>query len=110
MAKSGRRSILRGWRPKGHVGSSPTLCTIDIDSLDERFSLRSATPFSQVRLWEESTKTKKEGDLYMFLDRRNKNKVIIVRESPQDTAIVKDLKTGKKYLVEKKNLIEILVK
>ena len=46
----------------------------------------------------------------MFLDRRNKNKVIIVRESPQDTAIVKDLKTGKKYLVEKKNLIEILVK
>ena len=57
-----------------------------------------------------STKTKKEGDLYMFLDRRNKNKVIIVRESPQDTAIVKDLKTGKKYLVEKKNLIEILVK
>lgn len=46
----------------------------------------------------------------MFLDRRNKNKVVIVRESPQDTVIVKDLKTGKKYLVEKKNLIEILVK
>ena len=46
----------------------------------------------------------------MFLDRRNKNKVIIVRESPQDTVIVKDLKTGKKYLVEKKNLIELLIK
>ena len=55
-------------------------------------------------------KTKKEGDLYMFLDRRNKNKVIIVRESPQGTVIVKDLKTEKKYLVEKKNLVEIKVK
>ena len=55
-------------------------------------------------------KLKKEGDLYMFLDKRNKNKVIIIRESPQDTVIVKDLKTGKKYLVEKKNLTEIKVK
>ena len=55
-------------------------------------------------------KLKKEGDLYMFLDKRNKNKVIIIRESPQDTVIVKDLKTGKKYLVEKNNLVEIKVK
>lgn len=46
----------------------------------------------------------------MFLDKRNKNKVIIIRESPQDTVIVKDLKTGKKYLVEKKNLVEIKIK
>ena len=46
----------------------------------------------------------------MFLDRRNKNKVVIVKESPQGNVIVKDLKTGKKYLVEKKNLIELLIK
>lgn len=53
---------------------------------------------------------KKEGDLHMFLDKRNKNKVIIVRESSSNTVIVKDLKTGKRYLVDKENLIEIKIK
>ncbi len=44
----------------------------------------------------------------MFLDRRNKNKVIIVKESPnKKSVIVKDLKTGKRYLTEKDNLKEI---
>ena len=46
----------------------------------------------------------------MFLDKRNKNKVVIIKESPQGNVIVKDLKTGKKYLVEKKNLVEIKIK
>ena len=46
----------------------------------------------------------------MFLDKRNKNKVIIVKESPnKKSVIVRDLKSGKRYLVEKENLIEILV-
>ena len=44
----------------------------------------------------------------MFLDRRNKNKVVIVKESPnKKSVIVKDLKTGKRYLTEKDNLKEI---
>ena len=44
----------------------------------------------------------------MFLDKRNKNKVVIVKESPDKrSVIVRDLKTNKKYLVEKDNLREI---
>lgn len=44
----------------------------------------------------------------MFLDRRNKNKVIIIKESPnKKSVIVKNLKNNKKYLVEKDNLKEI---
>ena len=44
----------------------------------------------------------------MFLDKRNKNKVVIVKESPnKKSVIVRDLKTNKKYLVEKDNLKEI---
>ena len=44
----------------------------------------------------------------MFVDKRNKNKVIIIKESPnKKSVIVKDLKTGKKYLTEKDNLKEI---
>ena len=44
----------------------------------------------------------------MFLDRRDKNKVIIIKESPnKKSVIVKNLKNNKKYLVEKDNLKEI---
>ena len=44
----------------------------------------------------------------MFLDKRNKNKVVIVKESPdKKSVIIKDLKTNKKYLVKKDNLKEI---
>ena len=44
----------------------------------------------------------------MFLDKRNKNKVIITKESPnKKSVIVKNLKNNKKYLVEKDNLKEI---
>lgn len=46
----------------------------------------------------------------MFLDKRNKNKVVIVKESPDGkSVIVRDLKSGKRYLVGKENLKEILV-
>ena len=46
----------------------------------------------------------------MFLDKRNQNKVVIVKESPNNkTVIVRDLKTGKRYLVEKENLKEIII-
>lgn len=46
----------------------------------------------------------------MFLDKRNKNKVVIVKESPNNKdIIVRDLKTGKRYLVEKENLKEIVI-
>ena len=46
----------------------------------------------------------------MFLDKRNKNKVVIVKESPNNKAvIVRDLKTGKRYLVDKDNLKEIII-
>ena len=44
----------------------------------------------------------------MFLDKRNKNKVIIIKESPDKKyVIVRDLKTGNKYLVKKDELKEI---
>ncbi len=44
----------------------------------------------------------------MFLDKRNQNKVVIVKESPDKKyVIVRDLKTGKRYLVEKESLKEI---
>ena len=43
----------------------------------------------------------------MFLDRRDKNKVIIIKESPnKKSVIVKNLKNNKKYLVGKDNLKE----
>ena len=46
----------------------------------------------------------------MFLDKRNKNKVVIVKESPNGkSVIVRDLKTNKRYLTEKNNLKEIII-
>ena len=36
----------------------------------------------------------------MYLDKRNKNKVIIEKESKSNIVIVKDLKTGKRYLLD----------
>ncbi len=43
----------------------------------------------------------------MYLDIKNNRKVAIVRESPSKTVIVKDLKTGRRYLADKVNLKEI---
>jgi len=44
----------------------------------------------------------------MFIDKRNKNKVVIIKESPnKKAAIVRDLRTNKRYLVDKENLKEI---
>ena len=45
----------------------------------------------------------------MYLDKRNNNKVIIVKESSGSTVIVKDLKTSKRYLVDKSYLKEIKI-
>ena len=46
----------------------------------------------------------------MFLDKRNKNKVVIIKESPnKKSVIVRDLKTNKRYLVGKENLVELKV-
>lgn len=45
----------------------------------------------------------------MYLDKRNKNKVIIEKESKSNAVIVKDLKTGKRYLLDKTNLVELKI-
>jgi hypothetical protein len=42
----------------------------------------------------------------MYLDKRNKNKVIIIKDGSKH-AIVKSIKDSKKYLVDKKYLQEI---
>ena len=42
----------------------------------------------------------------MYLDKRNKNKVIIIKDG-KSLAIVKNLKDGKCYLVDKSSLKEI---
>lgn len=43
----------------------------------------------------------------MYIDKRNNNKVIIEKEINSTVVIVKDLKTEKRYIVEKKYLQEI---
>lgn len=43
----------------------------------------------------------------MFLDKKNNRKVIIEKENSKGIVIVKDLKTGKRYLLEKSQLVEI---
>ena len=45
----------------------------------------------------------------MYLDKRNNNKVIIVKEGSKGTVIVKSLKDGKRYLVDKSYLREIKI-
>lgn len=45
----------------------------------------------------------------MYLDKRNNNKVIIVKEGSKGTVIVKNLKDGKRYLLDKSNLKEIKI-
>lgn len=45
----------------------------------------------------------------MYLDKRNNNKVIIVKEGSSSTVLVKNLKDGKRYLVDKKDLQEIKI-
>ena len=42
----------------------------------------------------------------MYLDKRNKNKVIIIKDG-KSLAIVKNLKDSKRYLVDKSSLEEI---
>lgn len=97
-----------------HESSSLSRRTIDIGSVTEvveRYGLQHhwRNP-TWVRIPPDPPKIKKEGDLHMFLDKRNKNKVIIVKESPDGkSVIVRELKSGKRYLVGKENLKEILV-
>ena len=43
----------------------------------------------------------------MFLDKRNRNKVVIEKENSKGITIVRDLKTGKRYLIEKTYLIDL---
>ena len=43
----------------------------------------------------------------MFLDKRNNKKVAIEKENSKGIAIVRDLKTGKRYLVEKVYLVDL---
>ena len=45
----------------------------------------------------------------MYLDTRNNNKVIIVKEGSKDTVIVKRLKDGKRYLMDKRYLKELKI-
>lgn len=43
----------------------------------------------------------------MHIDTRNKNKVVVIREGKDGVTIVKNVKTGQKYLVDKAYLKEI---
>lgn len=45
----------------------------------------------------------------MYIDKRNNNKVIIEKEINSNVVIVKDLRTEKRYIVEKKYLQEIKI-
>ena len=45
----------------------------------------------------------------MYLDTRNNNKVIILKDGSNSTVIVKRLKDGKRYLVDKCYLKEIKI-
>lgn len=45
----------------------------------------------------------------MYLDKRNNNKVTIIKEVNSSTVIVKNLSNGNKYLVDKKELKEIKI-
>jgi len=43
----------------------------------------------------------------MFIDKRNGNLVSIIKESSSSNVLVKNIKTNKKYIIDKENLKEI---
>jgi len=43
----------------------------------------------------------------MFLDKKNNRKVVIEKENSKGIVIARDLKTGKRYLVEKSYLVDM---
>lgn len=45
----------------------------------------------------------------MYIDKRNSNKVIIVKSFKDGVVMVKDIKTNKRYIVDKCHLKEIKV-